>query len=481
MVYVLTLNSFEFNEIRAKLSLDQVFTRTVPAELRPPARSPQLAVVFVAEESDPLRSAPSSRYGSLHLDWLGAVMRPHGEKVASLGYRIKVDHIRPNPAPIPLRKILDSLNAGVAEQLDMAIHAQTRALEPDIGELLLDTICKLQPPTKELVTWLRAVVETDQLQSGRPEDDLWREERDALRTALRIGGFPLDSLSAWRRPDDSSAPYLSGLIAEPNEQSIIEHDAHILDNWANRTPGGRCDIHVITDGERRLEIANVNATKVEARLGTDLIYYHENTQSFTLVQYKRLDRGTKSIRVNPRLRNQMKRLGRVSELSRDALKPDEWRIGKDCCFLKLALWEDDDEAHDTGMTKGMYIPLSYAELLIDDETRRGPQGGDILGYENVDRYLINTQFIELLKDGLVGTVGTSAETLRNLVTARAREHNGLVVAAERGSETAAERRKRNRSRGSKAKAAQVKATGRPKEQRTPAASTSGSQDALFPI
>lgn len=75
---------------------------------------------------------------------------------------------------------------------------------------------------------------------------------------------------------------------------MIEHDARpldlttLFDEWGDRGEY-RCDIHVLQDPEgRRLEIANVDATPVEGRLGTDLIYYHEATRSFILVQYKRL-------------------------------------------------------------------------------------------------------------------------------------------------------------------------------------------------
>ena len=60
-------------------------------------------------------------------------------------------------------------------------------------------------------------------------------------------------------------------------------------NWRPED-GARYDIHAITTSDGLwLEIMNVNASPVESRTGTDMIYYYEPTHSFTLVQYKRSD------------------------------------------------------------------------------------------------------------------------------------------------------------------------------------------------
>lgn len=146
-----------------------------------------------------------------------------------------------------------------------------------------------------LLDWLTAQANPPRLRGDSAEERSWQEQQDAARTVLRLADFPLSVFAAWQRPSSPHAPYLTGLIPEPVEHSMIDHDARasvqgigIFDQWKQRGEL-RCDIHTMHDATgRRLEVANVNATPVESRLGTDLIYYHEPTHSFVLVLLKRL-------------------------------------------------------------------------------------------------------------------------------------------------------------------------------------------------
>src|SRR5581483_9407666 len=136
-------------------------------------------------------------------------------------------------------------------------------------------------------------------------------------------------------------------------------------------------------------------TPVEKRLGTDLVYYHEPTHSFMLVQYKRVDPIKQSFTVDQRLRDQLDRLEQVAELSAGPTSPDDWRLGADSCFLKLAWWPEHREAIDA-LADGMYLPLSYVRLLLQDDCTRGRGESRILGRTTVPRYLVNSQFNELV-------------------------------------------------------------------------------------
>lgn len=65
--------------------------------------------------------------------------------------------------------------------------------------------------------------------------------------------------------------------------------------------------------------------------------------------------------------------------------------------------------------------------------------------------MTNTEFTELVKNGLVGTVGTTLDDLEALGVERAEEEMSVVIAVERATasprETVKERRKRNHARG----------------------------------
>lgn len=94
----------------------------------------------------------------------------------------------------------------------------------------------------------------------------------------------------------------------------------------------------------------------------------------------------------------------------------------------------------------MYIPVSYARVLLDDDRTLGSRGGRIFSCKRVDRYLVGSEFADLVKLGLVGTVGTSVEQLRDFGLQRAREGYSVVLGFETSEETPRTRATRARSR-----------------------------------
>ncbi|MCK9926966.1 hypothetical protein MXD62_07255 [Frankia sp. Mgl5] len=316
------------------------------------------------------------------------------------------------------------------------------------------------PRLVDLLDWLIAQANPPVFNSSDPADRAWQEQQDATGCLLRIADFPKSAMAAWQRPASRDAPYLAGLVPQPVENSLIDHDVRVSDYAFNLTSVwqagnyGRCDIHVLQDdGGRQLEVVNVNATPAEARLGTDMIYYHEPTRSFVLVQYKRLDLISRSVYVDDRLRSQLDRLEKVAQLSVAPGSPSEWRLGTDPCFLKLAYWPNDSRPVDS-LAPGMYLPLSYVRILLEDDCTLGSKVNSrarVLGYKNIGRYLVGTQFIELVKHGLSGTIGTTVEQLQSLARKRAEEGQSVVLAMERSRESVKNRQARIRSRSATSK------------------------------
>lgn len=154
--------------------------------------------------------------------------------------------------------------------------------------------------------------------------------------------------------------------------------------------------------------------------------------------------------VDKQLLGQLDRLDQVAMLSRNPRTPHEWRLGSDPCFVKLAYWPLE-ETVDPGPAPGMYLPVPYVRLLLEDDVTQGPNEGTRLGYGYVDRYLGNTQFTELVKNGLVGTVGTTLDDLRTLGMQRAEEGMSVAIVVDRATapprETVKERHRRNHARG----------------------------------
>ncbi|MGW0079876.1 hypothetical protein ACWDU9_32535 [Streptomyces cellulosae] len=456
MVFVIALSAGELERIDTDLRLKQTFTKTVAVESLPRDRRPQITLL-VTRSTDESDGCP--------LRWLGVVRQPRGEKVSAVDSRITVELLRECPVPLSMRVLLNRMSLHARHVLARALTGEVTVLGDEESGVAVEAIAQWHPLLRSLLSFLAEAAEPELLDPRRPEDASWQEQYDAARLGLAIGGVPPSRLAAWRRPADPHEPFLAGLIEEPYEASLIEHDArHFMGDapvfqrmgWpyqgANDGGGFRCDIHVFEHLGRRIEVANVNATPVEARLGTDLIYYHEATQSFVLVQYKRLPAIPRMrwISVDKRLLGQLDRLERVAELSRQPTAPHEWRLGPDPCFVKLAFWPKE-ESIDPGPAPGMYLSVPYVRLLLNDEATRSGGGGRRLGYGYVDRYLTNTEFTELVKNGLVGTVGTTLEDLALLGVHRAEEAMSVVIAVERATtqprEAVKERHKRNHERG----------------------------------
>ncbi|MEW5627269.1 hypothetical protein AB1388_11955 [Streptomyces hydrogenans] len=451
MVYAISLSAAELDEIDWQLQLDQFMGKTMGSSMRSRDLSPQVTLVFARTRPTSGTADPTYR-----LRWLGVVKRPKGRRVATRDALIRVEPLWRSPAPLELATVAASLSQEDASDLTLMLSSEVAVLPDELGQRLLAALRKQGPRFAELLDRLTIVADEAPFDSSRVEDRSWQEQYDSTRLALSIGEFPLAPLSAWRRPSSPHDTYLAGLIPEPTEQSLIEHDAaysipgpRLLQPWDG--PDFRCDIHVFEHDGRRIEVANVNATPVEGRLGSDLIYYHEATQSFVMVQYKRLPPVERWIYVDDRLRRQLDRLEAVAQIGRPAHAPHDWRLGSDPCFLKLAYWPEDGRADPGGPAAGMYLPLSYVRLLLQDDCTRGPNGGRRLGYDYADRHLINSQFIELVKHGLAGTVGTSREELLALGTERALEGYSVTIATELGDgrhpgELVRERQRRAHSR-----------------------------------
>ncbi|WP_175583185.1 hypothetical protein [Nocardia cyriacigeorgica] len=452
MVYVVTLSAAELSAVRSRLRAEQRLTKAF--EKGSAVGGGPGIVLIVQVDSDEARSRS--------LVWLGVAV--HRGKVGEFDVSLTIDHLRECTEVVVFdgtSGLLRGLDEHFRRQIDEAcILGSVGSFGPEPWAALEAALRHRHSSLVPILEWLGAIADAPILSNADPADRAWQEQRDAVGTIARIFKVPPTTFSAWKRPTSPHVPYLAGLIPEPVENSLIEHDARasvgnlpLFGEWADH-PDARCDIHVYQDGAgRTLEVANVNATDIESRQGTDMIYYYEPTSSFILVQYKRLDPVNHTMSVDDRLLGQLDRLENVARLSKPPARPDDWRLGSDPCFLKLAYWKGGPETRPDSLAPGMYLPVSYVRLLLQDDCtlsgryRGNGEPGRMLGYKQVPRHLVNTQFIELVQHGLTGTVGVTVEQLRDLVTKRVRDGHSMVIGADRSRESAQERQKRIRDRG----------------------------------
>lgn len=441
------------------------FTKTVPTSelMRSPTR---LALVLAKRRDSQVEQGERTH----QLTHLGAVVRSSGQKVSTYDRLLKVEEVFALPGgPLDIAQIIARLPTEGRELLSGLHGGSVRILSKEIADATVNAVRMLRPDAAPIMDWLEALDLPAQFGNDLA-DRFWQFERDAANIALHIADMSPTPLRAWERPEDENQPFFAGIVPIPalpgndagegvrktpadllgllphaGEQAMIEHDARTFAGWRNLDR--KVHIHSFSDGERSMEIANVNASRVEARIGVDLIYYHVNTASFVLVQYKRLI-DNKHIWVDKRLSSQLDRMEKLAMLNKGPECPDQWRIGPDFAFVKLAQDREPDRAA-FGMVPGLYLPLSYVSVLLCDDTTLGDHGGRKLGYGSVGRYLSNKQFIDLVAHGLVGTVRISVEELRGVVDGLLNDGDSLIIATDHSSETTVERQRRLRSRDPK--------------------------------
>lgn len=408
------------------------FTEHVPAELPPPGGHAWPCLTFT-----PLPVTAFERGGGIALSHVGRVGGRTGAKSATDGRTLRVDELHAIVPPIDAHELVDALGNEQQREFEDALRSRSSRLASLTMTALVAAILKLRPGSSAILEWLVTIGSAEQLVGGRV-GARWALDKDKVGLAQRLGVFPTSQ--PWRRPPNDDQPYTAGLFdlrARPSEASMMEYDSRIVPGFRESLdlPNVHADIREFISDEpgpsgkaRVLQVLNVNATGIETWSGGDLLYYHVNTKSCVAVQYKILTEakrvgGRGHTSVDDDMKSQMNRLAIFNSASRIAKHPNQWRLGTDSGFLKLCSFDGHIDPDDSGMIRGMYLPVSYAQLMIDS-------GHSKLGYGNVDRYFDNTRFIGLVKEGWLGTSGIELHELRNYCRSVLKNGGSLVVTVD---------------------------------------------------
>lgn len=341
-----------------------------------------------------------------YLQWLGRAKG--GRRITTLDRIVSITEVLELDHPIEIE--------------DLEPHIPTRhrstlfrrgVLPPRGGDAVISALLTLFPDLASTVARLgrRDVVPFP----GGRRGEVLNMERDALGVLLELTGMSRAVLREWAEPPPES-PYLAGLPAiPPIEDAQISYD---IDRFPGlvREPDTRVEWRVFSGDGRRLLVMNANRTSVEHTLGVDVVYLNEPEDSFVLVQYKRLRRAQRSVsspavyRPDANLADELDRMRAIDQLSYGV--PGAFRLLSTPCWLKLT--DPSPAVNDpTELLKGMYFAREHFEELLS--SLRGPRGGVRIGYDNVDRYMTNTAFTALVKDGWIGSRGAASADINRLI------------------------------------------------------------------
>lgn len=264
------------------------------------------------------------------------------------------------------------------------------------------------------------------------------EERDAINLAVRCAG--LDPNAVMQRADiemqaESKLPHFLQTVRETKvlEDFAIYHDTNVFADWLPVTAHVSGAV-TFENSNRRVTVMNVNKTEVERVLGVDMIYYAEEFDSFTTVQYKRMTRegdgGKFAYRpLGETYEAELKRmLDADSKFNKDAWTSlKAFRLHPGAFYFKL-IYDHSFDPTSASLLKGMYIPLEYWLKLVTDDACRGPQGGVQVTHENARRYITGDFFVELVKGGWIGSRGADSAFIADVIT-RSLEMDRQVVLA----------------------------------------------------
>ena len=338
--------------------------------------------------------------------------------------------------PAALAAIIEKMKLNPYSSIVTALETGG-VLPPATGQKFFDALSELSPGSSKILEKIRAL---QHQRSGAMTDHrrLLEEQRDAVALSLEVAG--IDSrraLQSWEVPSDN-APFLSGLnVGGTSEASLIRHDATQFEDWL-RVEGQIYDVVEFVDpndANRKMTIAYADKEPLERVTGTDLIYYRHQNPGYVLVQYKRMKQRSGEgpplewlYRPDSQLTEEIRRMRQIS-VSGTSRGVDQWRLSQEPFYIKLC--EDlMDRPEGRKLTKGMYFPLGLFEEILESPKILGPRGGKGIGWHNAQRWLSNTGFIELLREGWIGSFGDVTVHVTALVQRALEGDRGVILARD---------------------------------------------------
>lgn len=108
----------------------------------------------------------------------------------------------------------------------------------------------------------------------------------------------------------------------------------------------------------------------------------------------------------------------------------EYRLSQSGFLFKLC--DSDGEPKGlSALAEGYYVPLDLWDLIEVQALTTGPRRGTLLTGQNLTRYLNNTQFCDLVREGLLGETFNDSTDLKNLISCALDGGRSIIYAHER--------------------------------------------------
>lgn len=154
---------------------------------------------------------------------------------------------------------------------------------------------------------------------------------------------------------------------------------------------------------RSVSIYYVNRTDWEKLIGVDLVLYNSEYKSYLFMQYKRMvaENEVSIYRINRQFDEEIRRM---KEFQGYTIRNLQTRLNSNPFYFKFCPSKQDPTiTADVQLIKGIILPLETLECLYNTGHLTGRNGGKLVSYQNVKQYMDNTLFINLYKNGWIGS------------------------------------------------------------------------------
>jgi|GEM_PF-1689805 len=349
--------------------------------------------------------------------------------------------------------------AGAFSAKERLCTAETfRRIPHEEWPLVLAAIKTLRPQLASKLDDLVALREQQRLLTGSDQKILrLAEQRDALGLVLDIASLDRKAIlrEALLSKIGTARSVLDLLDGEPfHEQDLIRKDQAIFAGLFAKddTNSRRFD----GSGSRNVRVYVYDKKPLETVLGIDLLIYLADYKSYLLLQYKCMepksdDEGkTWSYLVDPQLHKQIQAMDTAVAAMKRLPSPatasmTDWRLNEEAFYFKFCETTRPD-ARDDALVAGITLGHSYLKNFLTLPEAASKPSGQRIGYGNCPRYLNNSQFVELAREGWIGCDQRGYAFISQVIAASQSGGRAamLAVIEGNGAKTASERRKRIR-------------------------------------
>lgn len=283
------------------------------------------------------------------------------------------------------------------------------------------------------------------------------EQRDAVGLALDIAS--LDRKTIFREANldglGNAKTVLDLLDHEPlQEQDAIRRDQRAFEGLlAFEDVRSAC---FSGPAGRQVRVHVYDKKPLETVLGIDLLIFLADYTSYLLIQYKCMEPKsdehgkTWSYLVDSQLLKQIEAMDTAVIAISQAVPPTvpslkDWRLSNEAFFFKFCETTRPD-ARDDALIAGITLGHSHLKSFLSLPDSSGGNGGQRVGYSNCPRYLNNTQFVDLAREGWIGCDQGGYRFISQIIEAGLVGGRAAMYAVIEGSgaKTAAERRRQIR-------------------------------------